>query len=81
MATIFQIVVPVGKRKPDVVFAARLKAWCSWAGPPRAVLTDLGDEFQDEFGQDFELMNVRMLNTAAVSPTQNAHCERAGGSW
>ena len=55
--------------------------WCSWAGPPESVLTNLGGVFQREFSKEFELMNCRIMHTAAVTPTQNAPCELAGGLW
>ena len=45
-------------------------AWCS-----------LGGEFESSFSELAEQIGCRLLPAAAVSPTQNAPCERAGGAW
>eukprot|EP00974_Lingulodinium_polyedra_P012358 1192828-Lingulodinium_polyedra.AAC.1 len=50
-------------------------------GIPERALTDNGGEFNKEFGEHIEELQVDPLRTAAVSPTQNAACERAGASW
>ena len=35
-------------------------------------MSDLGGEFMREFSNEVELMGTKILNTAAISPTQNA---------
>ena len=81
MASKFQIVAPCESKHPRVVFATYLGVWCSWAGLPKAVLSDRGGEFHKEFSEELEAMNVQLLQAAVKSPTQNAACERAGGAW
>jgi hypothetical protein len=81
MASRFQIVAPCESKHPRVVFATFMGTWCCWAGLPKAVLSDRGGEFNKEFSEELEAMNVELLNSAAISPTQNAVCERAGGAW
>ena len=45
------------------------------------LLCDLGGEFRRELATEVESMGVNYKTTAAISPTQNAACERAGGAW
>ena len=42
---------------------------------------DLGGEFESSFSELAEQIGCRLLPAAAVSPTQNAPCERGGGAW
>ena len=81
MASRFQIVATCESKHPRVVFATFMGVWCSWAGLPKAVLSDRGGEFNKEFSEELEAMNVELISSAAISPTQNAVCERAGGAW
>ena len=41
----------------------------------------MGGEFRKEVTEELEHMSVQVTTTAAVAPTQNAMCERAGGAW
>ena len=52
-----------------------------WAGTPAGVIVDGGGEFHREFAKEVEDMSADARVTAARSPTQNAHAERAGGAW
>ncbi|CAE8585764.1 unnamed protein product [Polarella glacialis] len=79
MASRYQVVVPVASKEPKVVFSAFLRAWLIPLGIPQLVLSDRGGEFNREFSEQLELMGSRVVTTAALSPTQNAPCERAGG--
>ena len=75
----YQIVTPVGSKHPNVVWDALHKCWMSWAGPPDTVICDGGGEFRQECSTELEDMSVKIKGTAALSPTQNAMCERKGG--
>ncbi|CAE8601098.1 unnamed protein product [Polarella glacialis] len=79
MASRYQVVAPVASKEPKVVFSAFLRAWLIPLGIPQLVLSDRGGEFNREFSEQLELMGSRVVTTAALSPTQNAPCERAGG--
>ena len=41
----------------------------------------MGGEFESGFAEMAEQVGTRLLPMAAVSPAQNAPCERAGGAW
>ena len=81
LASRFQLVVPVDSKHPAVVWQRFLESWVSWAGPPHEMLCDMGGEFKREFASEVESMGIQYRTTAAISPTQNAACERAGGAW
>ena len=66
MASRFQIVAPCESKHPRVVFATFMGVWCCWAGLPKAVLSDRGGEFNKEFSEELEAMNVELLNSAAI---------------
>ena len=46
---------------------------------PECLRFDLGDEFESSLSELAEQIGCRLLPAGAVSPTQNAPCERAGG--
>ena len=50
-------------------------------GIPEQVLNDNSGEFNRKFNSELESLGVKPLRTTAVSPTQNAACERAGATW
>ena len=79
--TNFQIVAPCPSKRPDVVFAAFLSAWCLCFGVPRELVHDRGGEFEAEFAQGIEWLGGKLSPLPAYAPTQNAVTERAGSSW
>ena len=81
LASGYQLVTAVPRKTAKCVVQAFLKAWVTPLGVPAVVLSDLGGEFQETFADQLESLGVRLANTAAVSPQQNAPCERAGGIW
>ena len=48
---------------------------------PRRLIYDQGGEFEREFGQALEDLACEPMPTAAITPQQNAVCERHGGIW
>ena len=42
---------------------------------------DQRGEFEREFGQELEDLECELMPTAAITPQQNAVCERHGGIW
>ena len=66
---------------PLTVFYGFLLGWCLTFGVPECLRFDLGGEFESFFSELAEQIGCRLLPPAAVSPTQNAPCERAGGAW
>ena len=81
LASKFQVVTTLASKHPNVVWERLLQGWFSWAGPPEELLCDLGGEFKRELAAEVESMGIHYRTTAAISPTQNAACERAGGAW
>ncbi|CAE8634312.1 unnamed protein product, partial [Polarella glacialis] len=81
MASRYQVVTFVPSKLPLVIYKAFKKTWVTPFGVPKAVLTDLGGEFNREFSQELSDLGSQMLTSAAISPTQNAVAERAGGLW
>ncbi|CAE8719458.1 unnamed protein product [Polarella glacialis] len=81
MASRYQVVTFVPSKSPLVIYKAFMKTWVTPFGVPKAVLTDLGGEFNREFSQELSDLGSQMLTSAAISPTQNAVAERAGGLW
>ena len=81
MASHYQVVFPVADKNPLTVFYGFLLGWCLTHGVPECLRFDLGGEFESSFGELAEQIGCRLLPAAAVSPTQNAPCERAGGEW
>ena len=81
VASTFQLVTPVATKHPSVVWEALLRHWIMWAGPPQKLIADNGGEFKREVAAELESMSTEVQTTAALAPTQNAACERAGGAW
>ena len=75
MATRFQLVARVGRKRPLVVFAAFTFAWCPTARPPIATLTSLGGDFRRELSPELETKIFHPHGALA----QNAPAEQAGG--
>ena len=81
MASRYQLVTAGPRKTAKCVLQAFMKTWITPLGVPAIVLSDLGGEFQKIFFDQLESLGVRLVNTAALSPQQNAPCERAGGLW
>jgi hypothetical protein len=81
MASRYNVVFPVADKNPVTVFYGFLMGWCMSLGIPQNVRFDMGGEFEAGFAEMTEQVGSRLLPCAAVSPTQNAPCERAGASW
>ena len=80
-ATTFQVVVPVPSKRPDIIFMALLTSWIIPLGCPREIVSDRGGEFEREFIEGLEWLNIRWLDAPPESPTQNSITERCGASW
>ncbi|CAE8625872.1 unnamed protein product [Polarella glacialis] len=81
LASRYQIVCAVGSKSPAVVLQAFAQCWLIPFGIPQIVICDMGGEFNREFSEELSLYGCGVKTTAAVSPTQNAICERLGGGW
>ena len=81
MASRYNVVFPISDKNPVTVFYGFLMGWCMTLGIPTNCRSDMGGEFEAGFAEMVEQLGSRLLPTAAVSPTQNAPCERAGASW
>ena len=57
------------------------KHWITPFGVPRRLNYDQGGEYEREFGQELEDLWCEPMPTAAITPQQNAVCERHGGIW
>ena len=77
MASHHQVVFPVADKNPLTVFNGFLLGWCLTLGAPECLRFDLGGEFESSFSELPEQIGYRLLPAAAVSPTENAPCERA----
>ena len=81
MASHCKVVFPVADKNPLTVSYGFLLGWCLTLGVPECLRFDLGSEFESSLSELAEQIGCRLLPAAAVSPTQNAPCERAGGAW
>ena len=81
MASRYQVVFPIADKNPITVFYGFLMGWCMTLGIPANTRFDMGGEFEAAFAEMAEQVGAKLLPTAAVSPAQNAPCERAGGAW
>ena len=81
MASHYQVVFLVADKNPLTVVYRFLLGWCLTLGVPECLRFDLGGEFESSFSELAEQIGCRLLPAAAVSPTQNGPCERAGGAW
>ena len=76
-----QVVFPVADKTPLTVLCEFLLGWCLALGVPECLRFALGGEFASSFSKFAQQIGCRLLPAAAVSPTQTAPCERAGGAW
>ena len=81
MASHCQVVFPVADKNPLTVFYGFLLGWCLTLGVLEGLWLDLGGELDSSFSKTAEQIGCWLLPAAAVSPTQNAPCERAGRAW
>ena len=71
----------IPSKHPKIVWDHFFKHWITPFGVPRRLIYDQGGEFEREFGQELEDLGCELMPTAAVTPQQNAVCERHGGIW
>ena len=76
-ATRFSAAYVLSSKHKEVVIDTFFKHWVSLFDGPQNILSDNGREFNDELFRDMgELLNIRILCTAAESPWQNGMTER-----
>ena len=73
--------VTVPSKHPKVVGDHIFEHWITPFGVPRRLIYDHGGEFERECGQELENLGCELMPTAAITPQQNAVCERHGGVW
>ena len=71
----------IPSKHPKIVWDHFFKHWIKPFGVPRRLIYDQGGEFEREFGQELEDLGCEPTPTAAITPQQNAVCERHGGIW
>ena len=69
----------IPSKHPKIVWDHFFKHWITPFGVPRRLIYDQGGEFEREFGQELEDLGCELMPTAAITPQQNAVCERHGG--
>ena len=69
LASTFGVVAMIPSKHPKIVWDHFFKHWITPA------------EFEREFGQELEDLGCELMPTAAITPQQNAVCERHGGIW
>ena len=76
-ATRFCSAAVIRNKRPSTVVRGIFMHWVAVFGAPRKILSDNGGEFNNEEMRKFgELLNVKMMCTAAESPWSNGMCER-----
>ena len=81
LASTFGVVAMIPSKHPKIVWDHFVKHWITPFGVPRKLIYDQGGEFEREFGQELEDLGCEPMPTAAITPQQNAVCERHGGIW
>ena len=81
LASTYGVVAMVPSKHPKVVWDHFLKHWITPCGVPRRLTYDHGEEFECEFGKELEDLGCELMPTAAITPQQNAVCDRHGGIW
>ena len=71
----------IPSKHPKIVWDHFFKHWITPFGVPRRLFCDQGGDFEREFGQELEDLGCESMPTAAITPQQNAVCERLGGIW
>ena len=80
-ASTYGVVAMIPSKHPKIVWDHFFKHWITPFGVPRRLIYDQGGEFEREFGQELEDLGCELMPTAAITPQQNAVCERHGGIW
>ena len=81
LASTFGVVAMVPSKHLKIVWDHFFKYWITPFGVPRLLIYDLGGDFERDFGQELEDLLCELMSTAAITPLQNAVCERHGGVW
>ena len=81
LASTFGVVAMIPSKHPKIVWDHFFEHWITPFGVPRRLIYDQGGEFEREFGQELEDLGCEPMPTAAITPQQNAVCERHGGIW
>ena len=81
LASTIGVVAMIPSKHPKVVCDHFFKHWITPFGVPRSLIFDQGEEFEREFGQELEDLGCEPMPTAAITPQQNAVCERHAGIW
>ena len=78
LATRFSLAGVIHRKTPAVIIDKVMKLWIGGGmGTPEVFLSDNGGEFANEEFRDMaENLNVKVWNTAGLSPWQNGLCER-----
>ena len=64
-------------KQPKEIIKALLNKWISYFGPPNAIMTDCGREFQNEGMISFgERMGIEIKSTASESSWSNGKAEK-----
>ena len=67
----------VSSKHKEVIVATIMKQWVATFGKPKSLFSDNGDEFNNEFFRDIaELLDCKVITTAAFSPWSNGIVER-----
>ena len=75
--TRFSAATVISAKRKVVIVDSILRIWVSTFGSPRTIFSDNGGEFNNELLRDIaELINTKVLTTAAESPWSNGVCER-----
>ena len=75
------VVAMIPSNHPKIVWDHFFKHWITPFGVPRRLIYDQGGEFERDFGQELEDLVCEPMPTAAITPQQNAVCERHGRIW
>ena len=81
LASTFDVVAMIPSKHPKIVWDHFFKHWITPFGVHRRLIYDQGGEFEREFGQELEDLGCEPMPTAAITPQQNAVCERLEGNW
>ena len=81
LASTFGVVALIPSKHPKMVWDPCFKHWITSFGVLRRLIYDQGGEFEREFGQEVEDFGCELTPTAAITPQQNAVCERHEGFW
>ena len=78
--THFQMVIPIARKKPELVREA-YRHWLRFFGPPATLASDLGREFEGSFSVRAETDGTFVDPSSVESPYQRGMTERAGKTF